>query len=466
MSASEAPTQPEPGSNRSVAISSAQTLATNVLSLALAFAAGVVVARAAGPAGKGGMDLTVATSALLAVVLGLGLPGGLSFVVARREADPRALFARVAPIGLAMGLAAAGVLALIAATPASAAFLVRDQELITGALAAVLVALTLVTSYARSILVGLGEFVTVNVREIATRVLTLGLLLAVWWLSASSSQPPTVATLVLVTALVGGVTLALFAAALPRPTPGVSGAPFRAVMGFAIPTYGATLAQFLNYRLDIFVVSLFLGVRAVGLYGLAVSLAQLLWMLSNAASVVLFSRVASQVEPDQLAGLTARVCRVVVAVTAVGAVALAVLGDPLIRRLYGEAFAESVEPLLWLLPGVVLYSITNVLGAYITGIGRPRSILQVSLLGLAVTIPLDLALIPTMGVQGASIASSASYAVAAAAILAIFVRQSHIGWLDTVLVRPSDAVAAMQLVRAMATRAGTRTGRAAGQGGR
>ena len=46
--------------------------------------------------------------------------------------------------------------------------------------------------------------------------------------------------------------------------------------------------------------------------------------------------------------------------------------------------------LLWLLPGIVLFSIANVLAAYIAGIGKPRLNLLVSGVSLIVTITLDL----------------------------------------------------------------------------
>ena len=57
--------------------------------------------------------------------------------------------------------------------------------------------------------------------------------------------------------------------------------------------YLAMLLQFLNYRVDYWIVQHFRGDEALGLYSLASSLAMMLWMLPRAAASVLLPATAA-----------------------------------------------------------------------------------------------------------------------------------------------------------------------------
>jgi len=68
----------------------------------------------------------------------------------------------------------------------------------------------------------------------------------------------------------------------------------------------ANVAQFLNYKLDVFVVGFFAGTASVGRYTLAVSLAQLLWLMSNSVASVLLPKVAASTASSDDGGSPAR----------------------------------------------------------------------------------------------------------------------------------------------------------------
>jgi O-antigen/teichoic acid export membrane protein len=105
-------------------------------------------------------------------------------------------------------------------------------------------------------------------------------------------------------------------------------------------------------------------------------------------------------------------------------VALALLATLAIPALYGEAFRPSIMALLWILPGIVIFSIATVLAAYIAGKGKPHLNLIVSGVSLIVTIALDFALIPRLNIVGAAIASTASYTLSALMLIFFFMRET------------------------------------------
>jgi O-antigen/teichoic acid export membrane protein len=90
--------------------------------------------------------------------------------------------------------------------------------------------------------------------------------------------------------------------------------------------------------------------------------------------------------------------------------ALALIGRFLIVAIYGPDFAAAYGPLLALLPGIVLLGGAKVLTNEMAGRGYPQYNSIASAAGLAVTLLLDLTLIPRLGVMGAAIASSIAYA--------------------------------------------------------
>lgn len=119
--------------------------------------------------------------------------------------------------------------------------------------------------------------------------------------------------------------------------------------------YVGNIAQFLNYRLNIFLVAYFLDVAAVGFYVLAVGMAERLWMIPGSIGTVLFPRVAA-IDKTQANQLTPKVSRHTLFIVFMLSIVLLALARPLIQLLFGTAFLPSVEPLMVLLPGIVALS--------------------------------------------------------------------------------------------------------------
>jgi O-antigen/teichoic acid export membrane protein len=141
--------------------------------------------------------------------------------------------------------------------------------------------------------------------------------------------------------------------------------------------------------------------------------------------------------------------RTTLAFTAVIAIPAFLLGPRFVRAVYGPQFADAGVALRFILPGVVAYSVVAVLTRYVTGRGRPGTTTLIVLGGLAANIALNIVLIPSVGISGAAAASSISYTATALVMVAAFTRLSGQGWLETLVVRPSDIVALARASRAL-----------------
>jgi len=195
------------------------------------------------------------------------------------------------------------------------------------------------------------------------------------------------------------------------------------------------------------VVGFFAGPTSVGPYTLAVSLAQLLWLMSSSVASVLLPKVAAATDVSDSVRHTTRVTRLSLLATALCGLALGLLGTQAIPLLYGEAFRPSIVALVWLLPGVVVFSIANVLAAYIAGIGKPHLNLWVSGISLIITIGLDLALIPKLNIAGAAIASTVSYSVSALMLIVFFIRETGAPLRQVLIPTSEDVKLLLSVVR-------------------
>jgi O-antigen/teichoic acid export membrane protein len=170
------------------------------------------------------------------------------------------------------------------------------------------------------------------------------------------------------------------------------------------------LLWLVNLRLDFLILGVLSGPAVLGLYAVASKCAELMRLPATAVNYVLYPRFARSersVADAQARHLLWRACGLTVAAAPLMAV-VAVVGLPL---LYGRAFQGAVLPACLLLIGLAFEGATAVASGYLRGIGRPGTNSVGMAAGVAVTVLLDILLIPRHGAVGAALASSAAYLV-------------------------------------------------------
>jgi O-antigen/teichoic acid export membrane protein len=433
----------------SLLYSSVHSFATSILSIVIGLVSSIVIARGFGPTAKGSADLIVATGTLLAMVFGLSLQSGIVYVVARGRAVINGLLIRLALIALFQTLLATIALVGLVRTTLAPALVPPESERWGVIAIALLVLGILLSGHYRNVLIGLQEIPRVNLINLYGQIVTLIAILVFIYAAWFRSQQLTAEALVWVQ--VGG-SMAIVFLFLWTLRPWLTGSirqesGLSEVITYSLPSYLANMAQFLNYRLDIFFVSYFVGVKGVGLYSLAVGIAQLLWLVSGTTSQVLLPDVAASTDQVSAQQRTARVARLSLWLSIVLAGGLVIGGDMLLPLVFGAAFRESVPALMWLLPGVTIFSIANVIGSYLAGIGKPHLNLAVALVGLVVTVALDFVLIPWLGIIGAAIASTLSYLATTLAIIAIFVHETRMPAGRVLLITGEDLNLISEMIR-------------------
>jgi O-antigen/teichoic acid export membrane protein len=203
-----------------------------------------------------------------------------------------------------------------------------------------------------------------------------------------------------------------------------------------VATIGVTnVISLLNYRASLFLVERFHGLSTAGTYSVAVTVAELLWLLSSSVTVSAYSKIG---HPDVkvAASMTVQAVRINVLATVVAAPVLLGLAWWALPWVMGEAYVASLWPLAALLPGVAAYAAASSLSAFYTNhLGRPQLSGMIAGLSLTVSFVLGLLLVPRFGALGAGIASSLGYTVAIVAAYGVFLR--HAGLPVKALWQPS-----------------------------
>lgn len=195
-------------------------------------------------------------------------------------------------------------------------------------------------------------------------------------------------------------------------------------VGYGLRGWVGNLAVRANLRADQLILGIYHSPQALGLYSIAVSVTEILWMITDAAGIVLFVKVSSLKDEDARRKLISRIHRLSIFITFSMAIVLFFASWRLIPLVYGSAYAESAWYVCLLLPGTIAMTTPKVLAKYFSGGGRPEITSIIQATGAILSIALYLLLIPGLGAYGAAIGASLGYM--ASAICGVIVYKSRV----------------------------------------
>jgi O-antigen/teichoic acid export membrane protein len=379
------------------------SIAGRVGYLIVGFGASVALARLLGPANRGLLGLMISVNSLALVLLTFGVPLAVVYFASSRDSDHGGLLGN----SILQALALSAVLipaAAIVYKPIAHAF-GDGQGGRTWVLVAALVPVTFLDWTTHGQLQGMLMFGRFNLLYVLSRVAyAIGILALTGVLGLG------VAGGVIATAL--GSAVMIFGSLGPilaRARPSINLALLARTLRYGVRVQVGSVFQLANGRLDVVVMQFFRPLNQVGYYVVAQTIAELVINLANAFQSSVMPLIAHY-EGDARAETTSidsiRHHGILAAVAVVGNAAL---GPLIIYFAFGSKFGPAIVPMLILLPGIWFLGMGIVIQGDLAGRGRPG--LSSSLAGLAavVTVVLDFALIPPLGVIGGSLASVVAY---------------------------------------------------------
>ncbi|HID63094.1 MAG TPA: polysaccharide biosynthesis protein [Anaerolineae bacterium] len=174
----------------------------------------------------------------------------------------------------------------------------------------------------------------------------------------------------------------------------------------ALPFGVSTLAGAFLRRFDTVLISIVLTDAAVGWYNAPYSLITMMLLLAQSIAIAIYPSMVRgySADSDSLKEVVQRSIRYLLLISLPIAVGGTILADRIILFLYTEEFAPSIPVLriaLWALPSLFLLEL---LGRAANTLHLEHPAAKINIINAAITVLLNLMLVPTMGVVGGALA--------------------------------------------------------------
>lgn len=427
----------------SLAKSSIRIFITRVLIFGLSLISGVIIARSLGPEGKGAYALLLFIPLFLLRFTNFGVGPALIFFSKRGKYSLETLTTNAVIFSFVLGTVII-IVGLLFFDPLYERFFaehIKDPLMLKALL--FLIPFQLTIFYLMHNLLAKNDIPRYNIVEIATPIahitvliIFISLLRTQLWGALAAFIASVVIPFCIIVIMARRSIISSFTFSFQAFTDSIK---------YGLKNHITTLSDFVNLRFDIFLMGIFLSTTSIGIYTVAVGLAELLWYIPNSISTVLFPEISS-VKDERANYITAKILRISFFIVICTSLVLLLCAKPLIALLYGSNFLGAVQPFLFLVPGIVTLSLTKILISDLSGRGRPGIVAVVSLFTAAIHILLNVILIPRMGIVGASIASTCSYVFSGIIMLTLFMRFSHNSLRESLLVTRQDLREVRQVV--------------------
>lgn len=191
---------------------------------------------------------------------------------------------------------------------------------------------------------------------------------------------------------------------------GKSIAETKKIVQYGLKSHLSNVVSFFNYRADVFLVNFFLGPISLGVYVLSVQISEKLWLISNAVSTVITPKLALlSSDTNETKKITPFVCRLVILLTLVGAFFLYISTKYFVFYIFGVEYIEVIDVMLYLIPGLVLWSGSRVISSDLAAHGVLSVNLYTSIAVLSINILGNIILIPALGLVGGALSTTLAY---------------------------------------------------------
>lgn len=382
-----------------------QSIGSKSTILALQAGTGILTARLLGPAGRGELAAMILWPLFIANVTTLGVPSSLIYHLRRRPDEREELvtngFAMAALMGTVAAAAAVLVLPWWLRQYSPSVIHAAQWFLIT-------VPLCSVTLAGRAVLEGGHDFSASNAIQILTPLATLVVLLA---LMAGHSMNSYTAAAAYIVASLPAFWLMLYRVrrkGLRATRPRI--AAMRQILQYGIRSYGIDVLGTLALQVDQVLVVSLLSAGAMGSYVVVLSISRMLNVFQTSVVMVLFPKAAGHSAAKVIA-MTGQSVRISGLATVVCGAVVCIAGPTLLRVIYGAEYEAAAGALRILVLEAVLSGITFVLAQAFMALDRPGVVTVLQGIGLSLSVPMMLWLIPRYGIYGAAISLLTSTSV-------------------------------------------------------
>ncbi|MFC7666860.1 lipopolysaccharide biosynthesis protein [Hymenobacter humi] len=192
----------------------------------------------------------------------------------------------------------------------------------------------------------------------------------------------------------------------------------------------SNLLTFANYRFGYYAVAYLADARALGILSVGVALAEAIWLIPRSTALIQYVALVNAADKRSQTYAALRGSRLTLLATAGAVLVLAAVPTAWLTAVFGPEFGEASQVIRALAPGILINGAGMQASTYFSGTARYGVNNRAALLGLAVTVPLCLVLVPRLGMVGAALGMSASYTASVAYLFWHYRQATGATWAD------------------------------------
>jgi O-antigen/teichoic acid export membrane protein len=209
----------------------------------------------------------------------------------------------------------------------------------------------------------------------------------------------------------------------PYKRPGLKTADLKRILNYGFKNEFNYLLQFLSYRLSYYFIARILGYVQLGIFSVVISVSEAVWIISRSMSAVHYSNVINSNDFIRSRKETVAFARQSFIIS-IAVLAVSVLVPVKVYQLvFGAEFGIVRKYILYMIPGIMAISVSNLYGHYFAGTGKLNIIRNKSLIGLLAIIISMPFLIKAFQMEGVCIAVNISYILSSVYLWVYFRRE-------------------------------------------
>ncbi|HLP10959.1 MAG TPA: polysaccharide biosynthesis C-terminal domain-containing protein [Flavobacteriales bacterium] len=164
--------------------------------------------------------------------------------------------------------------------------------------------------------------------------------------------------------------------------------------------------QTFNYRLGLLLLDVYFGKKVVGNFHAALKLAEAIWIIAKSLATVQYAKIAANNSKQFAVDLTMLMAKASFVFSLAAAIVLILIPEPAIGYLLGKDFLHVKQPIVYLLPGILFFSVSLIYCHYFSGLGKFYYNTAGSVIALVIISAISAATVPAYGIEAAALASS------------------------------------------------------------
>jgi O-antigen/teichoic acid export membrane protein len=398
---------------------SINTFGTNVFGVVLTFLATLLVLNRVSPSVKGLYNTVQLWGGGFSTILGLSVNAAVIYFVSKYKIQNTKASIQKLTVGIAAGIALIGA-AVVLALRNSASFAEVSAMYL---LAIVIYAVSsFILNICTAILRGENKFQSYNMILLTQKILVTALAVIIFLHPSSLLWVWATIAISLIMIVFSLICIKRWKEPVPQPAPDedfpiATGS----IVKYSLKSHVSNVMTYANANFGSYIVQGAYGQSNFAVYNTSVTMMQLVWILPDAVSQVIMSRIAAMRDEKDKVKLTLMSSKIVTYITVVCALFL-VWGASVFVPILFPMYVGAIAPLKYLIIGSVFISYAKVLNNSIAAYGRPELNIIPTVLGIGANLLFSLVLIPLMGVNGVAMATSISLSVQGLTSIVIFCR--------------------------------------------